>query len=198
MDGDGRMRICIDLDGVLYEWERTARYMLREMRGCIWLTVPSRDWNSIEDNVTPEDWDWLWSEGVKQGLFRYGHVVTGAVLGLRKLYDQGHELVVVTHRPSSAVGDTMAWLSLLQKPGVLELSGINILSNGEDKTTVLGDVLIDDKDTNLEDWAKAGRKAIQFVRPYNEDMRRSPLIFRAYDWGHIVDLIDDFETGDLP
>mgnify|MGYP001587805304 CR=1 FL=1 len=88
------MRIAVDMDGVCYEWERTARYMLREYRDVV--TPESTAWDSIKDDIPREDWKWLWTWGVQQGLFRYGHMVTGARIGLQELVSQGHALAIVS------------------------------------------------------------------------------------------------------
>src|SRR5688572_21456774 len=141
------MRIGLDLDGVVYNWDKTARYMLRTMRGypkhdprcgedeefdlvikprkgaypeypcsgCAPLAYPAKHWDYIKDNVKPEDEDWLWRDGVKLGLFRYGHLYSGAIEGVRELATIG-DIVVITKRPKSAVQDTLDWLSYLKLP----------------------------------------------------------------------------------
>jgi 5'(3')-deoxyribonucleotidase len=155
--------IAVDLDNVLYEWDRTAQYMLREYRGAT-IHTPSTDWDYIKNHVSHQDWRWLWSDGITQGLFRYGHMVTGARIGLERLAIN-NALTIVTHRPESAVMDTVDWVSLYLKG--IPLSGLHILTHEEPKTQVNADVLIDDKDQNLTDWMAAGRTAVKFERPHN-------------------------------
>ena len=74
----------MDLDGVCYEFQRTYRYMLREYRGVDMPPVEEfwTHWDAQKAYGTPADHDWMWSGGVKKGLFRYGHMVTGARKGL--------------------------------------------------------------------------------------------------------------------
>lgn len=157
--------IAVDLDGVLYEWDRTAQYMLRTYRGLRHMHTESASWDWIKDNVSPEDWKWLWSEGVERGLFRYGHMTTGARVGLEHLVDAGFKLKIVTHRPASAVMDTIDWLSLYLQD--IPLAGIHILSNQEPKTVVDADILVDDKPQNLVEWKDEGRIALQYARKWN-------------------------------
>lgn len=171
------MRIAVDLDGVCYEFDRTARYMLREYKNEE--LGPSTSWDSMEDAIGPELWRWLFSEGIELGLFRYGHVTRGAIVGLRALADAGHTLLVVSHRPALAVPDTLAWLAYQQLPW----SEIHILSNGEAKSSVPADVLIDDRPENIRDWERAGREGILVDRSHNQDY---VVPCRAKDWREVV------------
>lgn len=188
------MKIAVDCDGPLYEWDKTARYMLRTMRGCTGLSTPSREWllpNQDWHSVTDEDWEWLWTEGVRLGLFRHGHLTTGAMVGIRDLRDAGHELVLVTHRPKEALRDTNAWLELhFGNEYPYPWAGQHILSNLENKAQVDADVLIDDKPENIIDWQNAGREAILFDREWNRNFAEATWI--ATGWQpvtYIVDLI---------
>jgi hypothetical protein len=191
------MKIVVDLDGPGYEWDKTARYMLRTYRGCTGLDAPSREWllpNQAWHNVTDEDWDWLWSDGVELGLFRYGHVTRGAIVGLRSLSESGHDLVVGTHRPVGAVRDTLAWLSYIN----IDWTDVHILSNEEPKTQIDGDLLIDDKPENIVQWSMSGRKAILFDRAWNKGHSLWNLggqWWRREDWEGVVDLVADMDAA---
>jgi len=181
------MRIAIDLDGVCYEWQRTYRYMMREYRGVDMPPIEDfwYDWDAPDKYTSEADREWLWTEGVRLGLFRYGHVTTGAIVGLRALIDRGHDLLVVTHRPSVAVPDTLAWLSYINIPW----SEIHILSRGESKAQVDAKVLVDDKPANIYDWNEKNpsRRAIIYNRPWNKQCLAG---FRAYDWRMVVQWVD--------
>lgn len=184
MDTEGV--VAVDLDGVLYEWDRTAQYMLRTYRGQAQLHQPSESWDWIMENVAKKEWKWLWNEGVTKGLFRYGHMVTGARVGLEDLVAEGYKLTIVTHRPSRAVMDTVDWVSLYLKG--IPLHGLHILSNGESKTVVEADILIDDKPENLIEWRDAGRTAVQFVRNWNKNYLIDSVL-RAEGWKEVVNLL---------
>jgi 5'(3')-deoxyribonucleotidase len=185
------LKIALDLDGVVYEWERTARYLLREERGCMGLDTESTHWDWIKGQVERDDWNWLWHDGVKLGLFRYGHVVKGAIRGIRALRRQRHKIVVVTSRPQIAVPDTIDWLALLQhRAAGVYFDGIHILTEGQAKTTVSAELLIDDRLENVEDWLKAGRKALLFDRAWNRGMPVPVGAERALGWGHLVKIME--------
>jgi len=144
-----RLRFGIDIDGVMYMWDKTARYMLRTERGVSRevLGQPSRYWNEIKDKVSGEDWKWLWSEGVRLGLFRYGHLFTGSIEAVREL-DKIGDVIVLTHRPRSAVQDTFDWLSYMRLP-IIEAY---VFTNMEPKSQVKCDMYVDDKPENCIDF----------------------------------------------
>ena len=169
-----------------YEWERTARYMLREYRGCKGLESQSTHWNWIQERVLADDWDWLWTEGVELGLFRYGHCVAGSIIGLRTLVANGHSILAVTHRPSDAVPDTLAWLAYQQIPW----TEVHILSNGEPKSSIKADVLVDDKIENVIEWChEPHNKAIIYNRAWNVKWHGFEML-RANSWREVIEHVE--------
>jgi 5'(3')-deoxyribonucleotidase len=144
-----RARFGIDIDGVMYMWDKTARYMLRTQRGYTrdQLGRPSRYWNEIKDIVENNDWQWLWSEGVRKGLFRYGHLYTGTIEAITALNILG-DCVILTHRPREAVQDTLDWLSYLKLP----FMEVQLFTNGEAKSAIKCDMYVDDKPENCIDF----------------------------------------------
>lgn len=186
------MRIAVDLDGVVYEWQRTARYMLNTYRNAklppvseFWFT-----WDAPKDRLPREDWRWLWDEGVKLGLFRYGHMTTGARVGMQELVRQGHKLSIATSRPSHAVNDTVDWVSLYFKD--IPLEGIHILSQSQPKSVVDADILIDDRPENIIEWERAGRHGIVYDRPWNQDC---VALWRATSWKAVTYIVEAIADG---
>jgi uncharacterized HAD superfamily protein len=167
------MRIGVDIDGVMYKWDKTARYMLRDVlpnspyKDSPLLKQEAQYWNWIPDQVKKEHWNWLWKEGVALGLFRYGHLYPGTIQAIRTLAARGHEVVLITHRPKSAVGDTLAWLGLLNLP----IAGLHLLTNQESKALVQPqcDVYIDDKVENVRDLYEhtTARCVVLCQQPWN-------------------------------
>lgn len=163
------MDIVVDCDGVLYEWGRTACYMLREYKGYTNLARVAPDWDYYERMVEKEDWKWLWNEGVPLGLYRHGHSVKGSLDGIRALKNMGHNLYFVTHRPENGIKDTISWLDHRFGGEVIyPWSGVHILTSQESKTSVPADVYIDDKRENISDvMLNTGAKAVVFDQPWN-------------------------------
>jgi 5'(3')-deoxyribonucleotidase len=196
------MKIGLDLDGVCYEWSATAQYMIRERmvaRGAVppaelWETPKYWDW--IENYTPAEDWAWLWSRGIEEGLYRYGHCVKGAIGGAQAISKLG-DTTIITARPKAAVHDTMAWLELMFNR--VPLAGVVIQSDGQKKSEVECDVYIDDAKHNLEDLLdNTDAMVIQFVQPWNEDFEPRSLLqtsrlFRAYNWREVVTYVKNLK-----
>jgi len=188
------MLIGLDLDGVCYNWDKTARYMLRKRYVNsgrvipIELTTESRSWDYIMEAVTPDDWKWLWSEAIDQGLYRYGNVVKGAIEGVQELNELG-DVIVITHRPKTAVHDTLVWLSTMFDKA--PLSGLVIQSHkGQRKSDVRPqpDVYIDDAIHNAEDILEnTDKRIIVYDQPWNQSGPVShKRLARAYGWSEVV------------
>jgi len=193
------MRIGVDIDGVLYEWSKTSRYLLREvLPGSPYpktgpLGQESTHWNYIQDNVSPEHWKWLWTEGVRLGMYRHGHLVHGAVQGVRDLVAAGHDIAIISHRPKFAVNDTLAWLTMHQLP----LAGLHLLTNEEPKSYVkpMCDVYVDDKWDNVMDLARntPAKLVALFDQPWNQELRSGAWdlknIKRTKSWPAFVEAV---------
>jgi 5'(3')-deoxyribonucleotidase len=182
------MRIALDLDGVCYEWEKTARYMLRRKRMLENQPIPlelmreSDSWDAIEHAVTAAEWAWLWSEGVKEGLFRYGHCCRGAIEGVHALSEIG-DVIIVTSRPPSAVRDTLAWLTFMFDK--TPLAGIHF-TGIESKSAIFADVYIDDGAHNIVSLRAQGKRVIAVMRAWNFGLQlgSGPA---AFTWPAIVE-----------
>lgn len=177
-------RIGLDVDGIMYKWDLTAGYMLREVlpnspyKDERLLMAESTHWNHIQEIVSKEHWKWLWSEGVRLGLFRHGHMYKGTIQAVRRLSALG-DIVIITHRPKAAVPDTLAWLAYQQLP----ISEIHILTNGEPKSRVPDlDIFLDDKPENCYDMVDNSPKTRVWMwdRPWNQD---AVGISRIASWG---------------
>lgn len=188
------MRIGIDIDGVCYKWDKTARYMLRDVLPNSpykeTLQIESQKWDWIKENVSPEHWEWLWTEGIKLGLFRYGHLYPGTIQAIRHLATLG-DVVFITHRPKEAVTDTLAWLAMLDLP----IAGLHLLTNMEPKSWVRPqcDVYIDDKPDNIVDLVEntEARQVCLMRRPWNAMWwPETPRITVVEDWSDFNDLVE--------
>ena len=197
------MRIGVDIDGVMYHWEKTARYMLREILPNSPYTkdgplgTESTHWNYIQEAISEAHWAWLWSEGVRLGLFRHGHLYPGTIKAIRQLAELG-DVVCITHRPKQAVHDTLAWLAYQNLP----LAGLHILTNMEPKSTVKPecDIYIDDKADNCDDLFFETNATLVCLmdRPWNQHAeiyyQNAPEgygLCRVDNWQMFVDKVSD-------
>jgi len=184
--------IGLDLDGVCYKWDETARYMLRQRimaKGAnppAELFFPSQTYNSIQEIVSPGDWKWLWTGAISEGLYRYGHVVNGAIEGVRELSLLG-DVVAITHRPQGAVHDTLAWLTFMFDKA--PLAGVLIQSNGQDKSEAVPtpDVYVDDMPHVAEDvLLHTKSRVVLYDQPWNQGYEPGSRLIRAKDWVDVV------------
>lgn len=178
------MRIGIDIDGICYKWEPTARFLLEWYQGYV-LPV-SRGWNSIKEKISPEAWRWLWTTGVtKYGLFRHGHPYRGTVETLQSLGEK-EDLVFITSRPKAAKKDTVEWLGFHQIP----VTGLYILGPGSKKSTVPCDIYLDD---NLDNCAElrenTDKRVICWTRPWNWPGPKD--LERVSSWSEFMDKIKE-------
>ena len=164
--------IAIDLDGCLYSYHSAFVYMARN---CLGVDMPDASewdhWNWPFQYLSDYEQEWMEDEAVKLGLYRYGHIMKGGILAVRKIAET-HDVIVVTHRPREAVRDTLAWLTYADLP----LSGLHILSDGQPKSSVKWDLLIDDKFNNITDAVCHARKAVLFDQAWN---REDHALYRA-------------------
>jgi hypothetical protein len=180
-------RIALDLDGVVYDWGGTVRYLIEQHHGIV--LEESTHWTYVQDNVPPHVWRWLWKEGVEEhGLFRYGKLYKGAIDGIKTLAGLG-KLEVVTHRPRSALKDTLRFVENL--PDVFH--GVHILTEQQPKSSVGCDVYIDDNPAVFDDVLAAGKRAVVVDRLWNEALpggisfnaALDGNLVRAYGWDDV-------------
>lgn len=158
-----QLRFGIDVDGVLYHFHKTAVYMLNSQRGYSLDVNDWSEWDWLKHQVKNNDYQWLWSAGVKNGLFRYGHMYKGAIEGLHALSALG-DVVIITHRPKAAVQDTMDWLSFFKMP----VTEVYLMTEGQAKSAVKCDLYVDDKVENIKDYLYNTKGvALLWDRPWN-------------------------------
>jgi len=160
-------RIGLDLDGIIYRWGDTASLLLEWEFGIILGEVET--WDHIRDNITEHQWDWLWTEGMDRGLFRHGSVYRGGFEAIRELRQIG-DIIVITHRPKSALRDTQDWLSFHR----VNAPVVHLLFREESKSSVQPQchLYIDDKIENCIDLAiNTDGVVCLWERPWNETER---------------------------
>ena len=154
----------IDLDGIVYKWGETARFLLNHRFGL--KLGESTHWDYLKENITEEQWDWLWDDGIiNHGLFRSGHIYTGSLEALDKLSKIGN-IIIITSRPEIARADTLHWLAFHRIPA----SHIVMLHNGEPKSSVRPhcDMYVDDNVENCIDlYAHTKGEVLMWDRPWN-------------------------------
>lgn len=130
-------------------------------------------WDWIKDSVRPEDWKWLWCEGMKES-YRDALPYMGAVKFTKDLRKLG-DVVILTSRPEGSWTETIEWWNYWVG---YTPAGYNFFRNGKDKHNVDCDVYIDDNvdyALNLK-YNHYFSQVLLFDRAWNQDYRESDLI----------------------
>ncbi|MDE3073823.1 MAG: hypothetical protein KGJ86_00205 [Chloroflexota bacterium] len=163
-----RLRIGLDLDGVVYDFDSAFRRMVRLVYA-IELPVAT-SWNSHKEVLLQkgrEDvWDFMWNAGVEEGLFYRGLAYPGAIEASTYLATVG-KLVAITSRPTNARYDTFRWLSENRVP----TDEVHIVHE-EPKSSIPCDLYIDDGPHNAADLlVNTDAMVLLWDRPWNRDSR---------------------------
>lgn len=166
------MRIGIDIDGVLYPWADAANAAVVAQFG-VPDPGPHQHWEWLKEQVTQEQWHWLWTdEGQAAAFGDLGLTYPGVVEAfLTFLKDPRHRCHFVTHRdPRRSGARTAAYLA--RHFGAHPWAGTHVLQNGTPKWKLMDwDVFIDDKVETALDMLEHTRAQV-FVpaRPWNEEL----------------------------
>ena len=177
------MRIGLDIDGVVYNWEAHARRLLR-WDFDIHLPV-STYWNFIKDSVTKEQWSWLWNEELID-LFRFGEMYPDANI-YTSLLKHYAEVCVITNIPRQIIPVRLQWL-LYNNIWFDEFRVTDTLNKS--KILPLCDIYIDDSLEVAEDILNnTNAEMIIWDRPWNQNFVNSRAYYRISSWEDIIDII---------
>jgi len=182
------MRIGLDVDGVLAQWEPNARRLLKEEFG---VDIPeSTEWSSIWKSVAKEQWDWLWTDALVPLFLEcepYPGVYDG-VSGLREIGD----IVIITSVPRPAIQDRLDWL-IHQCLWFDEFRVVNSMSD-KSKVVPLCDVYLDDSPQVADDILEhTSAKMILWNRPWNmgvNDPKSRRQYWRVDSWEEVIALCE--------
>lgn len=146
------MRICVDIDGVLFPWDRVAREYLEDHYGHE--LGASICWHALKDAVPTAHWQALWTRHGQDAVF--GQVerhYKSDVAAVNDLLARGHEVHFVTHRdPRHTLHHTAAFLA--RHFHGHPWAGVHSIKSRTPKRTLgAWDVMIDDKPETVLDMA---------------------------------------------
>lgn len=184
------LKFILDLDGVVARWDRTANRVLREQFGHV-LDEPHPHWDYVAEQIPPEHWKWLWTEGVMP-MFMHQEPYPGAVRAAQWLHKRTH-LAIVTSRPAEAAEATVNWLD---EHG-LSYCELHVVSHGAKSDVVREhgpyDVALEDSDANLEDYLSNTRlHVLAWDRPWNRKFTsacRSKRLTVVRSWREVKDWV---------
>ena len=178
-----RLRVGLDVDGVLFPWEETARQCIFNEYG---ISLPqSTHWDDIKNAVSVSVWKWLWDEtgGLKRA-FSNGLPFPdcwGAVVKMSMMAD----IVIITSTPRGALWDRLAWLERWDFP-VHEIH----VTMQKKSTVPRCDVYIDDASHNIEDLRQIkDSTVILWDRPWNQEVEVGGNVVRCKDWDSVINIV---------
>ncbi len=169
------MRVGIDLDGVLYNFQDSFVRFLEEAGLDQKYNVKKKydTWNFFEAwGMTPAEFVEICHEGVEAGIIFAGPSRKRAGSAIRRIKKAGHTIHIITDRPFgkkiTSQETTLKWLDDHEIP-------YDSITFSADKTIVPTDYFVEDKLENYDALDAAGTKVYLINRPWNkrdDDRRR--------------------------
>ena len=196
------MKILLDMDEIIAQWVSRITQYYNEDHGTSFTLDDVKNWD-VTTNFGPG------SEGAIRSYMRYIELyrdlepVEGAIVGMKKLLDAGHELRIVSSVPKCAGISYHGKLEWLRRNTPFFNLKHFIASHVKDEQ--MGDVLFDDGLHNIMPFVKSGRNAVVLDRPWNHDIvpamlkynvtkSEVRLIHRVSHWNQFLTLIDGWST----
>ena len=170
------MKILIDVDGVVADLDRE---WLRRYNQDYNDHLTKKEWTKwgIHDLVKPECgtkiYEYLWMDDLYNNVLP----IEGSLFSVRHLRSMGHRCIFVTSGIQPA---KIRWLfnqGFLTSKVWQSDPDVAIVN---DKSLIHGDLLIDDRPKNIDDF---GGNAILFDQPWNQEYN---LVYRAKYWNDVL------------
>ena len=107
------MRLGIDLDGVVTNFTADWKRFYNKQIGTTFIFEDSKNWGDLVDLTHFQDINEFWARASDidgHSIFWHLDPFPGAIDTIRSLVDTGHQIVVITTKPSFAINDTHIWL----------------------------------------------------------------------------------------
>jgi len=181
--------IGLDIDGVIVDY---AAVMLPLLSEVCRRPVSAQDIYTYDIteclNIDDETAAYVWQQTLGTDLLINAPPVDGAIEGLSAL--DGHEIWIVTGRPSNLQGLTETWLRHRN------ISYDRIIFDRVMNKMLVGpefDVFVEDFLEGALVIAEAGVFTLLFNQPWNQSSNLPENCRRVYNWSAIVKLIDELQ-----
>lgn len=181
------MRILLDQDQVLAKWVEKVLRWYNEDYKTNFTAADVTDYWAMEKILGPQGRDFIRSCIRYPDFYNDLEPVEGAIEGVKKLIDDGHDVVIVSAVPRCggiSYHGKCHWLREYMPYFKLD----NFIACSR-KDVVLGDVLLDDAGHNIEKYMKTGRMAVLFDQPWNQHV--TDFTRRAKGWPEFLKFIDE-------
>lgn len=199
--------IAIDMDDVLVDFVGGLRAAVQTEFGVELTEESIREWNlhSTLDPIIGYSW-WTWLKN-REWIWATFPAMPGAIGYIERLRSDGHYLELLTNKPRWAEHNVWKWLGKWRPA----FNTVTIVEGGSKPSPVDGtnvgnkkidfsaaDILVDDKPQNCQEFIDAGRHAILFARPHNQDAllkhdgHDQGHGFIAWNWAEVYDKITEW------
>lgn len=182
-----RLTIGLDIDGVIVDF---AAVMLPVLSEVCRRQVTAEDICSYDIseclNLDDKSAEYVWQQTLGTDLLMDAPPVDGAVEGLKAL--DGHEIWIITGRPSTLRDLTESWLSIrnIRYDRIIFDRVINKMMVGPEF-----DVFVEDFLEGARVIAETGVFTLLFNQPWNQSKILPENCRRVYNWPAIVNLINE-------
>lgn len=178
------MNILVDMDGVICEWDAAYDEAL-DLHGDAAANIPrtaERTAFNLNEGRTPAEKRIIKQIMCQPGFYAELRPIYGARAALKEMIALGHDVRLVTSPWASnptCASDKLNWV---RRHIGESWAARTVITN--DKTLVVGDVLIDDR-PSVTGHYKPKWKHVLFDRPYNQDVNK-PRITRWSEWREVL------------
>ena len=199
------MRILLDMDEVICAWVDRLLAWYNEDKGTHIKREDVKDW-ALTDTLGPGSEDFIRSVMRYQRMYDDLDEIPGAVDGIEKLLDDGHDVLIVTAVPKCApvvFAGKLEWIRRNMRRKIMNHAFDKSIRIGDPffdlknfiacgrKEVIVGDLLVDDGVHNLEPFRLTGRRTVVFDAPWNRTYTKADK--RVYGWGDLLAYIDSIK-----
>lgn len=191
------MRIVLDQDEVIVQWLATVLEWYNQDFKTAYTREDVKTWKVTD--CLPNSHHFLRSTMRYPDFYRDLTPVEGAIAGIKKLMDDGHDVVIATAIPSCAPIAHVGKLEWMRRN--MPFFPVNNFISISRKELINGDILFDDGLHNINPWVMAGKTGVIFDAPWNKrDIvpgGDGGTLFRVKHWNEFLKLIDGIESGEI-
>jgi len=187
------MRIAIDIDGVIADQIPGVLKRIKDKYGVQMTKGQIRRWDEpVPDTTTDIRVEIETALSKDPNYILEMPVIHGAVDAITQLDQEGHTIILATHRDPAVEMHTRKWLVAMgiRFHGVLNTIGVG-------KGSIVADVLVDDNPDNVMAFSAGGRTGLLFTQPWNDNFEqgRHERILRVHGWGEVMKVIRQLKLG---
>lgn len=188
------MRIVLDQDQVICDWVQRIIEWYNQDKGTCFTKDDIKSWN-MTMNLGPHSEDFLRSAMRYPELYRDLDPIEGAMYGVKKLLNDGHDVLIATAVPKCAgiaYHGKLEWLR--RNMPYFPLKNFIAIHR---KDLLEGDLLLDDGLHNIVPWNDRGRTAVVFDAPWNREEPKyndPSKVYRIKHWNEFLKLVDELST----